>query len=215
VDRSIGITLPQISEDADSEAPRRRKSEQEIWAAFEMDRPRILGALLDAVAVALRNMESVRDKVRAGQIMLPRMADFAEWVIAAEGALPWEAGGFMQAYRLSREELIGASVEADPVAAAILELAKKARRWSGSATKLLVELKALAPKGNKSKLPNGPGALSNRINRCITSLGVQGIRVERGRSEGRSRHRIITILRTGCAKVGIEVNGQEDSEDVA
>ncbi len=58
-----------------------RRSEDEMYAAFEQVRPRILGALLDAVATALRELPNVK---LPG---LPRMADFALWVTAAETAL--------------------------------------------------------------------------------------------------------------------------------
>jgi hypothetical protein len=61
-DRAIFLTLEPISED-------RRRPEQELWAAFEAERPRILGVLLDAVAKGLAELPRTKlDK-------LPRMAD--------------------------------------------------------------------------------------------------------------------------------------------
>ena len=75
LDRTIRVVLPAISED-------RRRTETELWRAFRQAQPRILGALLDAVSCALRNIESVK------LTSIPRMADFAEWVVAAEPALP-------------------------------------------------------------------------------------------------------------------------------
>ena len=46
-DRAIFLTLESIPEE-------RRRPEAELWAAFETERPRILGALLDAVVQGLR-----------------------------------------------------------------------------------------------------------------------------------------------------------------
>jgi hypothetical protein len=63
-DRAVFLTLEPIPED-------RRRPEQELWAEFEQERPRILGALLDAVASGSRVLPDVKlDR-------LPRMADFA------------------------------------------------------------------------------------------------------------------------------------------
>ncbi len=53
LDRSVVVTLPRISDD-------NRKAESEFWADFEAERPFILGALLDAVSLALRDLRTVR-----------------------------------------------------------------------------------------------------------------------------------------------------------
>jgi hypothetical protein len=56
--------LPSIPE-------RRRRSEIALWQEFDLGRPQILGALLDAAAHGLKMLPRVRLK------QLPRMADFA------------------------------------------------------------------------------------------------------------------------------------------
>ncbi len=48
-DRAMFLTLEPIPEE-------RRRPEEELWAAFETERPRILGALLDAVVEGLRRL---------------------------------------------------------------------------------------------------------------------------------------------------------------
>jgi hypothetical protein len=50
-DRALFLTLEPISED-------RRRPEAELWAALEIERPRILGALLDAVETSARDTPS-------------------------------------------------------------------------------------------------------------------------------------------------------------
>ena len=65
-DRAIFLTLTPIGE-------AQRRPEAELWREFEIARPRILGALLDAVVHGLRALGGVElDR-------LPRMADFALW----------------------------------------------------------------------------------------------------------------------------------------
>src|SRR5215831_4048759 len=72
-DRALFLTLPPI-------AGNRRRSERQLWRDFEIARPRILGALLDAVTHGLRNVVGIHLEE------LPRMADFALWATACETA---------------------------------------------------------------------------------------------------------------------------------
>jgi hypothetical protein len=105
LDRGLIVTLPPIPEE-------KRRPEAELWRDFEKARPRILGALFDAVSGALGAVESVRLEG------MPRMADFAVWATAAEESLGWEPGAFMDAYTGNRKEATESVLEADPVAAA-------------------------------------------------------------------------------------------------
>ena len=107
-DRALIFNLPQIPKE-------NRQSEKRFWANFEKVRPRILGALLDAVSMGLRNHKSVKLSSP------PRMADFAIWVVACEPALPWPSGSFMEAYLENRSEAVELSLEADCVAVAVRE----------------------------------------------------------------------------------------------
>jgi Phytanoyl-CoA dioxygenase (PhyH) len=61
-DRALSVILPPIPDD-------RRREEREFWAVFETARPKILGALLDAVAAGLWHLPNIRLDRR------PRMAD--------------------------------------------------------------------------------------------------------------------------------------------
>ena len=70
-DRALFLTLEPISEE-------RRRPEAELWTAFEAERPRILGVLLDAVVGGLKQLPETHLP------KLPRMADFALWATACE-----------------------------------------------------------------------------------------------------------------------------------
>ena len=63
-DRGLFQTLNPIPE-------QHRRPEAELWAAFNAERPQILGVLLDAVVVGLGRLPETRLE------RLPRMADFA------------------------------------------------------------------------------------------------------------------------------------------
>lgn len=99
LDRSIRLELPPISEE-------RREMEKKLLDRFEASRPFILGNLLDAVACSLRRLPEIEET------KLPRMADFATWVCAAEPALGWGEGSFLKAYGRNREDLNSLALEA-------------------------------------------------------------------------------------------------------
>jgi hypothetical protein len=78
-DRALSVILPPIPDD-------QRREEREFRAAFEAARPKILGALLDAVAAGLRHLPDIHlDRP-------PRMADFATWAEACAPGFGWEHG---------------------------------------------------------------------------------------------------------------------------
>ena len=152
-----------------------------MWARFEKARPRILGALLDALVVGLRRLPDVKlDR-------LPRMADFATWVVACEGAI-FEAGAFMRAYTGNRADAIESVIDASPVASAIRDLMQGRESWKGTAAELLTELKQKAgdsvTKGKE--WPANGRSLGRRLDRVRSALRPVGIEITRTR-EGRQR----------------------------
>ena len=177
------LTLEPIPEE-------RRRPEAELWAAFEAERPRILGALLDAVVEGLRRLPETRLE------KLPRMADFALWATACETAL-WPAGTFWSAYCGNRDEAVEGVIDADPIAAAVRAVMVTRTEWTGTASDLLGALaEAAGERVAKSKTwPDSPRALSGRLRRAATFLRKIGIEISFER-EGRARTRTIVITAT-------------------
>jgi hypothetical protein len=194
-DRAVFLTLEPISEE-------RRRPETELWAEFETERPRILGALLDAVVEGLRRLPMTR---LPG---LPRMADFALWATACETAL-WPTGTFWAAYCSNRDEAVEGVIEADPVAAAVRALMSKQTVWTGTASDLLVELtEGVDERISKTKTwPDSPRALSGRLRRAATFLRKIGIEVV-FKKEGRTRTRMIHIASSAPDNAGIQPSAQ-------
>ncbi len=162
--------------------------EDELWADFKETQPKILGALLDGVSAALRNIASVKlDR-------FPRMADFCKWVVAAEPGLGLEPGTFIAAYSENRLAVTEASFEADAVAVAIWKLltVKMVDGFTGTATALLDEINNYVSEGTrKSKYwPQGATQLGNRVVRAAPLLKAKGCTVERRHSG----ERIIMIV---------------------
>jgi hypothetical protein len=187
-DRALRITLPAIPD-------HRRRPAAAVLAQYEVARPRILGALCDAVSGAICGLPAAERRITT----LPRMADFAHWASAPEEVLGWPEGAFLQAYTRNRSELVSESLEDDPVASAVCALLADSPEWAGTAATLLKRLAEIAGFGERPprEWPSGPRALSGRLRRAAPLLRRIGIewRPPKTRS-GRNRDRIHAIWRS-------------------
>jgi hypothetical protein len=178
--RAIFLTLASIGE-------AQRRPESELWREFEIARPRILGALLDAVVQGLQEMGRVYlDR-------LPRMADFALWATACETAL-WPGGTFARAYAANRTAAIEGLIEADPVATCVRELMAERSTWTGRAADLLRAAGVVGDEAwtKSAGWPKTPRALAGRLRRAQTFLRTLGIEITFSR-EGRTGTRMIRL----------------------
>jgi hypothetical protein len=186
VDRSLFLDLPSIT-------PTSRRPEDEFWASFAEVYPRLLGALLDAVAGALRELPSVK------LLELPRMADFARFGEAVGRGLGWPPGTFISAYNDNRRASSAAALEDSVVAATLLELASsgKAPSQAKSPTDLLSFLTDMADRKaiSSARWPKTPSMLSNELRRLAPQLRARGMSVAFSKTH---KSRMITIsIRAG------------------
>jgi DNA-cytosine methyltransferase len=175
-------------------ASKDRLSEVEVLAAFGETHASVLGALLDAAATGLRRFSEIRPP------NLPRMADFAHWVIACEAAL-WKDGDFLRAYNANIQGAVESVLEASPVAVAVREmmaaLAKEVpprTKWEGTAGALLTkQTDRVAERVSKSgDWPSNGRALSGRLRRAASFLRRVWIDIAFGRG-GHAHARQIVI----------------------
>jgi hypothetical protein len=179
-DRAIFLTLAPIDEV-------QRRSESELWRQFEIARPRMLGALLEALVHGLRASGRVHLE------RLPRMADFALWAAACEPAL-WPAGTFARAYAANRSAAIESIIESDPIATCVRTMMANRTMWTGSASDLLRLCAETARDEFSSGTPGtkSPRALAGRLRRAQTFLRTLGIEITFWR-EGRMGTRMIRV----------------------
>jgi hypothetical protein len=178
-DRAIFLTMAPLTDE-------QRRPEAELWRQFELARPRILGALLDAVSHGL----GVRDRIQFAR--LPRMADFAKWAAACEAAL-WSPGTFRMVYDANRRRATEDAVDADPLAAAVRTIMAKQRSWVGTATDLMATAVASEQfNGRSADWPKNPRALAGRLRRSQVFLRTLGVEITFQR-EGRDGNRIIRM----------------------
>lgn len=181
--RSICLTLPSIRETE-------RAYEREFRADFGDAAPRILAALLDAASCALRRQDSVSLSER------PRLADFARWVTAAEPALGWPDGAFLDSYRANRQEADDIALSNNNLALAILALLDAETAWQGTATDLVITLRKRFPHLAElaEAFPRTPSAMGSELRRITPLLRSQDVAVQYHR-HGKDRTRIIVLKR--------------------
>jgi hypothetical protein len=181
IDRSLLVNLQAIPDAS-------RVTEKKFWENFEQERPSLFGGLLTAVSTAMRRQPDVQlDNP-------PRMADFAEWAIAAEPECGLDVP-FLDAYRSNRNSANELAMEASPLAKYVLALMENKNEWEGTATELLEELSGIASDQDLKlkSWPATPRKLSADISRLAPNLRETGIDVKRDRGSNR---RSIRLTRT-------------------
>lgn len=164
--RSLTVDLAPISH------PR---TEAAIWSDFESLRAPALSTLADAVSSALRR---IRD-IDLGSAT--RFPDSAAWATAAAPVLGLQAADIIEAISDPESMWLGA----DPLRDTLYALLQPTAAWSGTASMLLTELRALAP---LATLPSTPKALAQALAR------IPGINVSKGK--GTDGQRTISISKT-------------------
>jgi len=195
--RSIVLHFPFIDK-------HHRRTEQQFWSDFTDAQPRIFGALLDAVSMALRNWRQV------SLPELPRMADFATWACAAAPACDWHlptAGGvltgaaaFLEAYGTNQLEAVDLTLETSLLSRAVRTLVDRTERWEGSYLELLDVLKTIDTTHTRNaEWPKTPKKLSAELRRLVPALRTVGVAIDFSteREPGTGR-RLVVVRKQGC-----------------
>jgi hypothetical protein len=183
LDRSLLISLPVIPED-------QRKTEKHFWELLNKVQPELIGALLDAVSCGLRRLGSVELPSK------PRMADFAQWAVAAEKAFGWAKGTFLRAYDSNRGVAVALSLEASPIVTPLTIFLLTRSTWRGTAAQLLrgIEKHAEIEATQQRSWPANPQLLSSQLRRIAPHFRATGLDVQFGeKTSGMGSKRIITI----------------------
>jgi hypothetical protein len=155
---------------------------ERAWKAAVQDvLPPTFAALLDALGRGLRDLEATPTPD-------VRMSDFARFIVAAEPALPWAPGAFLDAFQRSRIYTRAALVEGDTIAIALRAfLEDRGTAWEGLISELYRELSARAAAiGQRAPdWPGNPRWLGDRLRRAAPALRTLGISIqERRTAEG-------------------------------
>jgi hypothetical protein len=184
LDRLIIRQLPVIPK-------HKRIAEEEFWTAWEAARPRILGALLDAVACALRRLPEVELAEH------PRMADFCRWAVAAVPAFGWDAETFTAAYDANRDCANDLALESALISEPLRQLAEDGG-FEGSLAELLDRLEGLVDDEitRRKGWPTSGRALAGHLRRMAPNLRAAGIEISLDRKDPVTRRRVIEVQKT-------------------
>ncbi|KNE83260.1 ATP-binding protein [Streptomyces fradiae] len=178
-ERLLMLDLQLIGED-------RRRTEEELNAAFEAVRPAVLGALFDLLACVLAVLPTVRLDT------MPRMADFARVLAAVDQVMDWHT---LDDYLSTSANVATDALEGDPFGAAIAALVDQVGTWQGTAAQLLEAL----PVPGLVRPPNWPKDATRaggRVKRLAPLLRSIGITVDdTQRSPDRHRHKLLILSR--------------------
>jgi len=159
--------------------PERRRTAEGVEAAFREAAHGLLGLLLDAVSTGLRRKAEVQPA------SLPRMADFATFVLAAAPALPFTEAEFLEAYGAGQAELAASLLE-DSFAEALLAFAEAVGCWEGTASDLL---EAMLQRFQHEKAPRGWPKTAQSVGSTLARLEPVmlqvGVKLERRRTKER------------------------------
>lgn len=171
LDRGLIIQLSKISKD-------KTREKEEIWAEFEIIRPKLLGYIFDILVKVLATISSVRLS------KLPRMADFAKVCETISRCMGNEPDAFIKAYETNIQLQTEQVLESNIIALVIVKFMDNRQEWIGSSTALLSNMETLAASlkvNTKSRAwPKGPNILIRRLNEVKANLEDVGIFITRG-----------------------------------
>lgn len=184
VDRMTSLFLQAIPED-------KRRPEKEIIDEFERVRPKVLGALLTAVSAAIRNRPTTKLN------RLPRMADMALWVTAAEPALGWNKGRYANALMQNRAASNDAVIESSMIGQALIALVERGP-FLGTATELLKAIEVSRPSSVPHEWPRSAKGMSEALRRVAPNLRAAGVDITLPtRKQGHSKRSEYRLERVG------------------
>jgi hypothetical protein len=200
MDRSFIVPLRPIADSA-------RRDERELHAEFEQARAGILGGLVDAVVCALRRQDGIHLE------KLPRMADAALWITAAEPTIGLGDGEFVTAFERNRDIANDLVLDSSPVASPLRSLIESEDEWTGTMAELLSELDLrVGEKLSRSReWPKSARGLSSAIARIAPNLRAVGIDVEQLPREGGTGRRLVRIRQMRNASVTTVTSSEVDT----
>lgn len=162
VDRVISVECPVIEE---------RQSSRLQWDEFEKALPEILGGLLDTAAKALEVLPSMN----LPPADRPRLVEFALLGMALVRSAGRDPAEFMNKFKELRAETVARTLDASPVAAAVVDMIEAEPTGITAPVKaILNKLERYKPTGADA-WPRSPKGLGDALRRAAPALRQMGI----------------------------------------
>ena len=205
-DRTLPIELDRLDK-------RKRLPEDDFWLQFSLKHPRLLGAIFDALAGALRARHTVVLEER------PRLTDWGLYAAALYESQGWGVETFVEDWRGVEETQQQGTLDGSVVAQAVILFMRDKDRVELSAAKLHAALRASAGEAldlaDDKTWPKTGRTLWKKIREITPLLEVHGIRAYRSTSTRAGRPIILDTEFTdgdgpgdGCTK-----NGNDNGND--
>jgi hypothetical protein len=166
----------------------RRRREGDLLAEFAAARPGVFGAVLDLLVGALRHLDEVELR------HLPRMADVATLVTAAEHAMNVPVGAFIAAIESAQEDARGRAAEASPFVEMVIKLVETVGEVEVSMTELVERTSKLPGVDPKAGAwPRTANAASHQLDEHASTLSDHAITLTRHRRPGGNRERYVRL----------------------
>lgn len=162
VDRTVSIETPTLTE---------RKEVAALWTQFENAAPAILGGLLDIFVEALRLLPTVTIPPHER----PRLVEFARLGIATAQAMGCGPEQFLQQFNKARQESLARTIDASPVAAAVLDWVASGKGHQGPLKELMAAIEPHKPPYSDAwpRSAKGFGDALRRAAPALRQLGVE------------------------------------------
>jgi energy-coupling factor transporter ATP-binding protein EcfA2 len=162
VDRVISVECPVIEE---------RQSSSRQWDEFESALPGILGGLLDTASKAL----GVLPSMKLPPADRPRLVEFALLGMAVARSAGRDSAEFMDKFKELRAETVARTLDASPVAAAVVDMIEADPAGITQPVKaILNRLERYKPTGADA-WPRSPKGLGDALRRAAPALRQMGI----------------------------------------
>lgn len=163
IDRTISIENPFITF---------RSEVTELWNQYNKHHPSLLGALLDIFAKALARLK----EVKLPEADRPRLAEFAKLGMAIAETMGKTGEAFLSHFNASRQEALAHTIEASPVASALIEWFEDNNRRSVSlpAKDLFFQVERKKPQ-NTDSWPRSAKGFADALRRIAPALRCVGI----------------------------------------
>jgi hypothetical protein len=165
-ERTLIVNLPPIP-------PNKRLTDSDIDERFKQSHPALLGAVLDAVVLVLRNLPNVTLS------KIPRMADHAKWTVAAELAISASAGEMVPLLFEKQNEALLSQLDS-PISRAILDLLdERDGKIEMIVGDLLYHLNRFVTEDvrRQKSWPDGPRDLSGALARITPVMRAVGVEI--------------------------------------
>jgi len=204
-----------ISVHPDPIPPAKLRSPSELQEAFDAAHPRLLGALLRALAAGLAGKTTVvptRD--------FPRFVEAAKVAIAAEAELGLAPGTMQQALERNKRLMENDAIEISSVAQVLVEFLQDAGgTYEGTASDLLADLTQVLPTTpggyavmRPSDWPGSAAVLSNMLRELQTPLRRVGVTAEQTQTSGSGSRKVWKLTYTEPSEEGTQEEEEPTTE---